>query len=252
MSDDLMTAQVPPILKVLSNELRWHIIQLLKISDYKVSELMRLTDSAANQVSYHLAQLRELDIVSERRSSADSRDVYYSLNVARLQTLYHQAGEAIHPMLRVEGTPQAEPEPLQDSIRMLFLCTHNSARSQMAEGLAQHIGAGKIEAYSAGTEATFVKPEAIQTMHNRGIDISHQQSEVLDDYLDMAFDYVITVCDQAREVCPVFPHGNHHIHWSFPDPSIVEDPQKRLAAFEEVARQLTTRIQYLMIMINRA
>src|SRR5262245_56332549 len=103
--------------------------------------------------------------------------------------------------------------------RVLFLCTHNSARSQMAEGLLRHLGGDRFEAFSAGTEATHVRPLAIRAMAEIGIDISGQQSKTLDRYLDEAFDVVITVCDDANESCPVFPNARARIHWSFPDPS---------------------------------
>lgn len=243
--------QVPVILKILSNEIRWQIVQHLQSSDLKVSELVGLTAAATNQVSYHLAHMRNLGIVNERRSSADQRVVYYSLDVERLRDLYQQAGAQLHPVLGGEGLAEVAAETPTAPLRMLFLCTHNSARSQMGEGLARHLGKGQIEAFSAGTEATFVKPEAIEVLRQRGIDISAQTSKVLNEYVDQAFDYVITVCDDAREVCPVFPNGKHQLHWSFPDPSGVADPQERLAAFERVAQQLTTRLNFLLIVANR-
>ena len=103
--------------------------------------------------------------------------------------------------------------------RVLFICTHNSARSQMAEGLLRHLGNERFEVFSAGTEATFVRPMAIQAMAELGIDISHQQSKTLDRYLGEPFDDVITVCDTAAEACPVFPGATRRRHWSFEDPS---------------------------------
>jgi arsenate reductase (thioredoxin) len=103
--------------------------------------------------------------------------------------------------------------------RVLFICTHNSARSQMAEGLLRYIGNDRFEVFSAGTEATFVRPMAIQVMAELGIDISHQQSKTLDRYLGEPFDDVITVCDTAAEACPVFPGAVRRRHWSFEDPS---------------------------------
>lgn len=103
--------------------------------------------------------------------------------------------------------------------RVLFLCTHNSARSQMAEGLLRDLGKGQFEVFSAGTEATHVRPLAIKAMAEKGIDISSQRSKVLTEYLGEPFDYVITVCDQANESCPVFPGARNRLHWSFPDPS---------------------------------
>ena len=103
--------------------------------------------------------------------------------------------------------------------RVLFICTHNSARSQMAEGFLRYLGNDRFEVFSAGTEATFVRPMAIKAMAELGIDISHQQSKTLDRYLDQPFDEVITVCDTAAEACPVFPGAARRRHWSFEDPS---------------------------------
>src|SRR5215471_5243191 len=103
--------------------------------------------------------------------------------------------------------------------RVLFICTHNSARSQMAEGLLRHLGNDRFEVFSAGTEATFVRPLAIKAMAELGIDISHQQSKTLDSYLQQPFDEVITVCDTAAEACPVFPRAARRRHWSLEDPS---------------------------------
>src|SRR5947209_16729882 len=103
--------------------------------------------------------------------------------------------------------------------RVLFVCTHNSARSQMAEGLLRQLGGGRFEAFSAGTEATHVRPLAVKAMQELGIDISGHESKTLDRYLDQPFDKVITVCDQANEACPVFFGARERLHWSFPDPS---------------------------------
>jgi len=103
--------------------------------------------------------------------------------------------------------------------KILFLCTHNSARSQMAEGLLRHLGGEKYQVFSAGTEQTFVRPQAIQVMAEVGIDISQQQSKTLERYLQDDFDEVITVCDDANEACPFFPNAKNRQHWSFPDPS---------------------------------
>ncbi|MBD3308606.1 arsenate reductase ArsC [candidate division KSB3 bacterium] len=115
--------------------------------------------------------------------------------------------------------------------RILFICTHNSARSQLAEGLVNHYFAEAWEAQSAGTVATAVKPHAIRTMADIGIDISHHTSKPLDAFRDQEFDVVVTVCDSAREACPFFP-GKTVIHHSFKDPSHVEGhDDERLAAF---------------------
>jgi len=103
--------------------------------------------------------------------------------------------------------------------RVLFLCTHNSARSQTAEGLLRQLGGDRFEVHSAGTEATRVRPLAIRAMGELGIDISGQESKTLDRFLDQPFDKVITVCDQANEACPVFFGARERLHWSFPDPA---------------------------------
>ena len=125
--------------------------------------------------------------------------------------------------------------------RVLFLCTHNSARSQMAEGLLRHLGNGAFEAFSAGTEATHVRPLAIRAMAELGIDISGQESKTLDRYLNEAFDVVITVCDDANESCPVFPNAKARIHWSFPDPSKAAGSEDEQLA---VYRQVRDAIRY--------
>jgi len=128
--------------------------------------------------------------------------------------------------------------------RVLFICTHNSARSQMAEGLLRHLGNDRFEVCSAGTEATFVRPMAIQAMAELGIDISHQQSKTLDRYLDQPFDDVITVCDTAAEACPVFPGAARRRHWSFEDPSKAKGSKsQQLQVYRHVRDQIRTRIE---------
>ena len=127
--------------------------------------------------------------------------------------------------------------------RVLFLCTHNSARSQMAEGLLRHLAGDRFEALSAGTVATCVRPLAVRAMAELGIDISGQESKTLDRYLGAPFDAVITVCDQANESCPVFPGAKERLHWSFPDPSKAtgtEDDQ--LAVYRSVRDAIRARI----------
>jgi arsenate reductase (thioredoxin) len=121
------------------------------------------------------------------------------------------------------------------SLKVLFLCTGNSARSQMAEGLLRHNGGLNYEVYSAGVEPSFVKPEAITVMQEIGIDISGHRSKSVDEFLGQEFDYVITVCDNAKEHCPIFPGKAKRIHWSFDDPSTAEgDEATRLAVFARV------------------
>ena len=128
--------------------------------------------------------------------------------------------------------------------RVLFLCTHNSARSQMAEGLLRSLGWGVFEVASAGTMATRVRPEAIAVMREIGIDISTQTSKTLDRFLPERFDEVITVCDNANETCPVFPGARNRRHWSIDDPAGVQGPEaERLAAFRGARDALRQRIE---------
>ncbi len=134
--------------------------------------------------------------------------------------------------------PMTENKP-----RLLFLCTHNSARSQMAEGLLRHLAGDRFEAMSAGTEATRVRPLAIRAMEEIGVDISAQGSKTLDRYLKEPFDHVITVCDDANEACPFFPGARNRLHWSFEDPSRAEgSEEERLGVFRSVRHPIRARI----------
>src|SRR5689334_10736237 len=128
--------------------------------------------------------------------------------------------------------------------RILFLCTHNSARSQMAEGLLRALAGDRFEALSAGTEATYVRPLAIQAMAELGIDISGQQSKILDRYLNERLDKVITVCDTAAEACPVFPGAAQRLHWSFEDPSKATGSEdEQLAVYRRVRDGIRAKIE---------
>src|SRR5579859_6231607 len=132
--------------------------------------------------------------------------------------------------------------------RVLFICTHNSARSQMAEGLLRHLAGDRFEAFSAGTEATHVRPMAIRAMQELGIDISNQESKTLERFLDQPFDAVITVCDQANEACPVFFGARERLHWSFPDPSKAEGTQQQqLQVYRQVRDAIRERIEHALL-----
>lgn len=111
---------------------------------------------------------------------------------------------------------------MADKLQVLFLCTANSARSQMGEGLLRHLAGNRVDVFSAGRAPSSVNPFALRAMRQRGIDISGHSSDHINQYLDREFDYVITVCDSAAESCPVFPGRAQRIHWSFPDPAAVE------------------------------
>jgi arsenate reductase len=138
----------------------------------------------------------------------------------------------------------SDTRPASPPKRILFLCTHNSARSQMAEGLLRALGGDRFEAYSAGTEATLVRPLAIRAMAEIGVDISGQESKTLDRYLGELFEAVITVCDQANEACPVFFGARRRLHWSLPDPSRATGTEdEQLAVYRQVRDDLRRRIE---------
>jgi thioredoxin type arsenate reductase len=242
----------PSFLKLLAHELRWRLVEALAWSDRRVQELAAVVGEPHNLVSYHLRRLRDQALVSERRSAADRRDVYYSLDLDRLKHLYFAAAESLHPGISdrphaASGTGAGRTR----RARVLFLCTHNSARSQMAEGILRHLGGHNVEVYSAGTVATRVHPVAITVMAEKSIDISGQRSKHMDEFAGQEFDYVVTVCDNAREACPAPPGDPERIHWSIADPSAVEgDESTRSCAFRIAADELVTRMRYFLQLIQ--
>lgn len=136
--------------------------------------------------------------------------------------------------------------------RVLFVCTHNSARSQIAEGMLRAWGGDRFEAMSAGTEATAVRPEAISVMAEIGIDISHHESKTLDPFLGQSFAWLITVCDQARESCPTLPGVAQQAHWSIDDPAGVRgSDEERLNAFRQARDVIRARIQMFILAAGR-
>lgn len=129
-------------------------------------------------------------------------------------------------------------------IRVLFLCTGNSARSQMAEGLLRHDGGDRFEVASAGVSPSQVRPEAIEVMREIGIDVSSHRSKSVDEFTNQEFDYVITVCDNANEQCSVFPGDTKRIHWSFDDPAAATgDDEYRLTGFRRVRDEIRDRLR---------
>ena len=234
-------ASAPPgFLRLAGHPLRWRLLTELGRSDRQVRELVGLLGQPQSLVSYHLGQLRAGGLVSSRRSSADRRDAYYRIDLARCAELLTDAGRALHPGLgpvpplaaRIRG-------PVR--VRVLFLCTGNSARSQLAEALLGRLGGDAIEAASAGSQPKPLHPDAVLVMREHGIDISGRRAKHLDTFAGQRFGYVISLCDRVREVCPEFPGHPQVIHWSIPDPSGA-GPE----AFREVAAELRARIGFLL------
>lgn len=136
--------------------------------------------------------------------------------------------------------------------RVLFLCTHNSARSQMAEALLRHMAGDKFEVHSAGNDPRGVNPFAVQAMEQIHIDISGAESKHLDQFVGQDFDYVITVCDKVNESCPVFPGDPNRIHWSFEDPSAAEGTdEEKLDVFRKTRDRISMRLRNWLLAVNR-
>lgn len=135
---------------------------------------------------------------------------------------------------------------MSDKKKVLVLCTGNSARSQMAEGLLRHDAGDRFEVVSGGVAPTHVRPEAIEVMREIGIDISGHRSKSVDEFTGQEFDYVITVCDNANEQCPIFPGNTQRIHWSFQDPASARgDNEARLAVFRRIRDEIRARLRTL-------
>jgi protein-tyrosine-phosphatase len=239
----------PGFVRLTAHPLRWRLLRELTHSDRAVWELTRLIDEPQNLVSYHLRQLREGGLVFARQSSADRRDTYYAVDLGACQSQLQAAGRSLHPALWLGPVrPMAPPTgPSRRRRRVLFLCTGNSARSQIAEALIEHMSGGVIEAKSAGSHPKPLHQNAVRVMKRRGIDISANRTKHLDEFRSLRFDMVITLCDRVREVCPEFPWHPRLVHWSIPDPA-GEGSSNRASysVFERTAAELETRISFLL------
>jgi len=230
----------PGFLRLAGHPLRWRLLSELARSDRQVRELKALLGQPQNLVSYHLARLRAGGLVTARRSSADGRDAYYSIDLARCGELLAAAGAALHPGLRLR-LPAGGPVPVR--ARVLFLCTGNSARSQMAQALLEQMAGDAVTVASAGSQPKPLHPDAVLAMREHGIDIGSRRSRHLSTVAGEPFDYVITLCDRLREVCPEFPAATEVIHWSIADPAASGDGYP---AFQAVAADLRIRIGFLL------
>ncbi len=226
-----------------ADPLRWLLLRELACSDRRVRELVALAGQPQNLVSYHLGQLRASGLVGARRSSFDGRDTYYHLDLARCAQSLAAAGAALHPGLLPDPAPSAGRG--RGACTVLFVCTGNSARSQAAEALARARSGGRVKAFSAGSHPRPLHPDAVAVMAERGIDLAGQQPKHLSQFARRRFNYVITLCDRVREVCPEFPGHPGYLHWSIPDPATSGGSgQDTYPAFEQMAAELETRIGF--------
>jgi len=240
----------PAFLQLAGNAVRWRLLAELSRSDLRVGELGARVGQPQNAVSYHLGRLRAGGLVSVRRSSADRRDSYYRLELTRCRELLAATGLALHPGLATTAAGVDRPRRAA-KVRVLFLCTGNSARSQMAEALLAQAAGDWIEAFSAGSHPKALHSNAVRVMSEYGLDISGRRSKHFDEYAGRRFDYVVTLCDKVREVCPEFPGGPEPTHWSIPDPT-ADGGRADYAAFRRVAGDLETRIHYFISRIAAA
>jgi protein-tyrosine-phosphatase/DNA-binding transcriptional ArsR family regulator len=245
----------PPFLQLVGHPVRWRVLRELARSDRAVRELTDLLGEGQSLVSYHLTQLAAAGLVRNRHSSADRRDRYYAIDLVRCRELLQETGGSLHPGLAlVAAPPSAGPGPGRSRRpRVLFLCTGNSARSQMAEALLEQMSQGRFEAASAGSSPKPLHPNAVRVMKEQGIDISGNRTKHLDEFTSQRFDVVITLCDRVREVCPEFPFHPDLVHWSIPDPAVAgpNDPDT-YPAFERLATELSTRIEFLLVVLDES
>ena len=240
----------PWFLQLAGHPLRWRLLGELARSDRMVHELTGLVGQPQSLVSYHLGKLRDARLVSARRSSADRRDAYYTVDLPRLGAMLSATGGALHPGLRLVPRSPSDARSGAVTARVLFLCTGNSARSQMAEALARVRSGGLLEAHSAGSHPKPLHPNAGRVMRDEhGVDLAGQRSKHLSVFAQQRFDKVISLCDRVREVCPEFPGGPETAHWSIADPAAGHadaDEEASYAAFQQTADELETRIGFLL------
>jgi ArsR family transcriptional regulator, arsenate/arsenite/antimonite-responsive transcriptional repressor / arsenate reductase (thioredoxin) len=245
----------PAFLRLAGHPLRWRLLTQLADSDLRVRELVTLVGEPQNLISYHLRLLRDGGLVTAAQSSFDGRDSYYHLDLDRCAQALAGTGATLHPALRLDAatpTPSVHERRLP-RLDVLFVCTGNSARSPIAEALLRHHTAGRVKAVSAGSRPKpRLHPNALRVLRKQhGIDIADQRPRHLDTFAGRRFDYVITLCDKAREVCPDFGGRSRRIHWSIPDPATAtasdgDGDQASYPAFARTAADIDTRIRYLL------
>src|SRR4051794_9411618 len=247
-------AEVSPLefLQLIGDPLRWRLLDELGQSDRRVGELCELVGKPQSLVSYHLRELRTAGLVSARQSAADGRDTYYQGDIARCAELLRVTGAALHPAVRMVHVPVDPPTAGRGrKPRVLFLCTGNSARSQMAEAVLEHRTGGSIAARSAGSHPKPLHPNAVRVMSERGIDISGHRSKALARFTHERFDRVITLCDKVREICPDFAGHPTTAHWSMADPAAEgSDARSSYRAFVRTGDEIEARVGLLIAQLT--
>ena len=249
---------------VLADPQRLHILDLIINGIHCSSGIVARLGLTPNLVSHHLKVLREAGLVDIERDPADRRWIYYIPNIQQLTEIQFQLSYLLHPA-RIQARaaecgpsqgaqPYIPPDhltiekehPMTNKAKIIFLCTGNSARSQMAEAFMKKYAGDLFEVHSAGIEPKGVNPYTVRVMEEAGIDISGYQSKGVRQYLGhVNFGYVVTVCDHAEENCPtVFLTQGKHLHWSFEDPAAFQGTEEQtLQKFSQVRDQIEKRIK---------
>ena len=249
-ADSVRPAEPPLLFQIGADPVRWSLLHALSGTDLRVGELCTTVGRPQNLVSYHLRKLRESGLVTFRRSSADARDTYYALDLPRSAALFADASSALHPGLALALPPAPDQVLRRRSASVLFVCTGNSSRSQIAEAMFNQSAEGLGHAVSAGSHPKPVHPQTARVLAEHGIDARRVRSKHLSEFADDSFDYVVTLCDKVREVCPEFPGVPTVLHWSIPDPAAAEGEAAVCAAFDGVAEEVASRIDFFIKFIQ--
>lgn len=233
----------PGLLKLLADDTRWRLVAALRRSDRQVGELVVELRLPQNLISYHLQHLRQARLVRVRASDADGRALFYGLDTDVLLRGLAEIGAALVVPHAAAAPARIPPGPV------VFLCTGNAARSQMAEGWLRHLSGGRIPVRSAGTHPRSIDPLAIQVMAEAGVDIGYQHAKGMEAVADLAPSVVVTVCDLAREQCPEWPTPPAYLHWSIADPVRVADATARQQAFVAARDELQSRVSGLLALL---
>jgi protein-tyrosine-phosphatase len=248
------TRSAPPaFLGLVGHPLRWRLLVELARSDRRVDELVDRVGQPQPLVSYHLGRLRSGGLVSSRRSSHDGRAVYYHARLDSCGCSLAATGSFLHPGLGLQRVPlsDAAVATRHPRARVLFACTGNSARSQIAEALLKELAGATVHVVSAGSAPKPVHPHAVAVLGERGIDISTWRSKRLTEFAGQHFDYVVTLCDKVRERCAEFDGADQAVHWSIEDPTDTSGGTRvTLDRFRRLAAEIEDRITWLMWVID--
>jgi len=235
----------PEFVRLAGHPVRWRLLTALAGGDLRVRELVALTGEPQNLVSYHLRLLRDGGLVTASRSSFDGRDSYYHLALERCAEGLAATGAALHPALHpaLRPVPAGPPQPAVP-VAVLFVCTGNSARSPIAAALLKRRGAGRVKATSAGTiPKPQLHPGTVRVLRDGyGVDVARHRPRHLNTLSGRRFDYLITLCDKARETAPDLVEHSRRMHWSIADPAAAEG----YPAFARAAAEIDTRVRHLL------